>query len=276
MQGADRVTDPVSLIWWRAGRDLLAGQNPYHHVVGHWPLYYPLPAILLVAPLAALPFPAFHIVVSGLGGLALGLAASRRPALGPALLSAGFMCSAAGGSWEPLLLAGVALPWVAAVTWPAKPSLGLALWTGWPSRGVIVAGLALLLVSLAILPGWPLDWLQALERTNHVPPVMKPGGWILLLAWLRWRTPEGRFLGTLALVPHTVDVGAGVLLFACCRTKWEGYALAGVSYVGALGYVLLTSPSMTLGETFAAGWPALLLCVYIPALGLVLSRRLPP
>jgi hypothetical protein len=263
---------PDSIIWWRAAGDLLAGANPYHTVRGVWPLYYPLPAILLVAPLADLPFPVFHLVTAGLGGLALGLAARARPALGPALLSAGFMSAASGASWEPLLLAGVALPWVAALTWPAKPSIGLALWTGWPSRWAIVGGVALGGVSLALLPSWPLDWLRSLERANHVAPVLRPGGFVLLLAWLRWRTPEGRLLGMLALVPHTVSVGAGLLLFACCRSKWEGYALAVLSYGAAFAYAARIDPSMPLVESIAAGWPSLLLGCYLPALAMVLSR----
>jgi hypothetical protein len=71
-------------------------------------------------------------------------------------------------------------------------------------------------------------------------------------------------------VPHTVDVGATLLLFACARSKWEGYGLAVLGYGGALGYAWLNEPSLTLTEGFAAGWPALLLGVYVPVLLLVL------
>jgi hypothetical protein len=265
--------NPDSLVWWRAARDLLAGANPYHEVRGIWPLYYPLPALLVVALLAWLPWPAFHLVTAGLGGLALGLAARARPALAPALLSAGFMSAASEALWEPFLLAGIALPWVAALTWPAKPSLGLVLWSAWPSRTVVLGGLAVAVVSLTVLPSWPRDWLQSLEGANHVPPVLRPFGWVLLLAWLRWRTPEGRLLGMLALVPHTVSIGAGLLLFAVCRSKWESYGLAVLSYGAALGVAALIEPTMSVPEAAVAGWPALLLGCYLPALGLVLSRR---
>jgi hypothetical protein len=271
----DAPTGWDSRIWWRAAGELAAGRNPYTLVYGVWPLFYPLPALLLVAPLAWLPWPVFHLVTAGIGGALLGLAASRRPALGPALLSAGFMASAAAAYWEPVLLAGVALPWVAALTWPAKPSLGLALFSGWPGREVLLGGAVLLGISITLLPSWPLDWLHQLEGTNHVPPVLRPWGWVLLLAWLRWRTPEGRLLGVLALVPHTVSVSAGLLLFACCRTKWEGYGLAVLSYGAAAWYASRIDPSMSLVGSIAAGWPALLVLCYLPALGLVLSRRRP-
>ena len=239
-----------------------------------WPLFYPLPAILVLAPFAWLPLPAFHLLLlcAGLGGLALGLAASRREALFPALLSAAFFSSVVQGQWAPVLVAGAVVPWLA-VLWSCKPSLGLALFAGHPHRHAVTGGLALVAVSFAVLPHWPLDWLHNnLRQTNHLPPILRPGGFLLLLAFLRWRRPEARLLGALAIVPHTVAVGDALLLFLCCRTKWEGYGLAMLSYAGAFWYAARIDPSMTLVESVARGWPALLVCQWLPALAMVLYQ----
>lgn len=47
-----------------------------------------------------------------------------------------------------------------------------------------------------LLPHWPVDWLDALRGAPHyAPPVQRPGGFLLLLAFLRWRQPEARMLG---------------------------------------------------------------------------------
>jgi len=265
-----------SFAYWRATRTLLAGQNPYIICPGcDWANFYPLPAYLVLAPLAVLPAPAFHLALSGLAGVALGVAAMRRPSLGPALLSAGFFASVANGQWPVLLLAGVAVP-ALAVLWTCKPSLGLALFAGWPRRTTVVGGAALLVVSLIVQPSWPADWLHNLGGSPHVAPVLRPGGVLLLLAWLRWRQPEGRLLGMLALVPHTVSVGDAMLLFAVCRTRWEAYGLALLSYVAAFWAGAVIDPSMTLVAAQSRQWAPILVGCYLPALVLTLRSSSPP
>jgi hypothetical protein len=210
-------------------------------------------------------------VLSGLAGLALGVAASRRPALAPALLSAGFFACMANGQWPVLLLAGVAVPGLA-VLWSCKPSLGLALWAGWPIRSGFANMCVVLLfaISLLILPTWPRDWLTNLTHAPHVNPVNRPFGWLLLLAFLRWRAPEARLVGLLALIPHTVSVGDAILLFAVCRTRWDAYGLAVLSYAAAFWAGAVIDPSMSLVEAQARQWVPILVGCYLPALALVL------
>jgi hypothetical protein len=252
---------------------LLRGDDPYRWIATHrpQPLYYPLPALLILAPLGWLPQAVFHVVWSAIGGALLGLAASRRPGLAPVLLSAAFMSAAVEGQWSPVLTAGVVLPGLAAL-WIAKPSLALPLGVGWPfaireHRPAIIGSILLLALSLAILPSWPAAWLEAVSGSTHHAPVMRPGGFLLLLAWLRWRQPEARLLGTLALIPHTVGLYEVVPLFLCCRSKWEGYALAGLTYLAAFLAPHRPGMSLTVG---AEGWPVMLLLVYLPALALTL------
>jgi hypothetical protein len=261
--------------YWRATRTLLAGQNPYTVCPGcDWANFYPLPAYLVLLPFALLPPAAFHLVLAGLAGLALGVAASRRPALAPALLSAGFFACVANGPWPVLLLAGVAVPGLA-VLWSCKPSLGLALFAGFPSWRAVILGGALTLASFAVMP-WPLDWVHNLTLAPHVAPILRPGGVLLLAAFLRWRAPEARLVGLLALIPHTVSVGDALLLFAVCRTRWDAYGLAVLSYGAAFWAGAVIDPSMSLVEAQSVQWVPILVGCYLPALALTLRPSSSP
>lgn len=265
-----------SFAYWTAARTVLHGGNPYTICRGcDWANFYPLPAYLILAPLALLSAPAFHLACAGLAGLALGVAATRRPALAPAMLSAGFFADMANGQWPVVLLAGIAVPSLA-VLWGCKPSVGLALFAGWPSRLTVAVGIIMAVISIAILPRWPLDWLHNLAGAPHVAPILRPGGFLLLLAFLRWRSPEARVLGVLALVPHTVGVGDALLTFACCRTRWDAYGLAVLSYVAAFWAGSRLDPSMTLVYSQERQWLPILLLCYLPALYLVLRGSSSP
>ena len=259
--------------YYRGARAVLEGRNPYvwDRTVSDWPSFYPLPTYLVLVPLAVFPLPAFHLLLAGISGGLLGWAGTKRPELAPALLSAGFFGACAVGGWGPVLLAGVALPGLSWV-WGLKPSLGLALFTGWPIRRripYICMGI-LGVVSLAVLPSWPRDWLHNLGSANHVAPIFRPGGFLLLLALLRWRDPGARMLAVLALVPHTVSVADAMLGFAVCRNRWEAYGLALASYGAAFWAGAVVDPSMTLVHAQAQQWPAVATLCYLPALVLAL------
>jgi len=263
-----------AMIFWDAGRALLSGHDPYAWIASRgwlYPLYYPLPAVLVVSPLAALPPVLFHMIWSGLGGVALGLAARERPALAPVLVSGAFFAAAGEGQWSPLLTAGAVLPWLAPL-WIAKPSIGLALGVGWPHRTAVVGAVTLLALSFAVLPGWPAGWIAAVSGSPHHAPVMRPGGFLLVLALIRWRQPEARFLTACALIPHMVGVYEAVPLFLCCRTKWQGYALAVLTHVAALGGSWLSHGAGSFPEAASRAWPMYLMLVYLPALVMVVRR----
>jgi hypothetical protein len=68
------------------------------------------------------------------------------------------------------------------------------------------------------------------------PPFMRPGGFVLALAALRWKKPEGRFLLMLCLVPQTPSWYEGVLPMLVAHNKREAQVL---SLTSSLGYVLL-------------------------------------
>jgi hypothetical protein len=133
----------------------------------------------------------------------------------------------------------------------------------------VLSALGVTVLSFVLLPSWPLDWLAALRHTNHVPPVLRPYGWVLLLAFLRWRTPEGRLLGLLALVPQTTGLYEALALFLIPRTRWEGYGLAACSY-GVAFVQGEWAYHLTIAQGMAERWPVIFVGLWLPALALVL------
>jgi hypothetical protein len=255
-----------------AARALWLGQNPYAAVeaMDSYPLYYPGPALVVLLPFGLLPERTGWLAFALVSGLAFGYAAVKRPELRPAVLSACFVEAIGYGQWPPLLVAGAVIP-ALGFLFATKPSVGLGLFAWHPNWSAVAGGVGLTIVSLALVPSWPWDWLHALERTNHVAPVLRPWGWILLLAALRWRTPEGRLLLVLALVPQTTALHGALPLFLLCRGKREAYVLAGLSFVVAFGQGMVGRTG-TLEGDLAARWPVIYSLLWLPALGLVLSR----
>jgi hypothetical protein len=110
---------------------------------------------------------------------------------------------------------------------------------------------------------------------------MRFGGFLLLLAFLRWRQPEARMLGLLALIPHTTSSYEQLPLLLIPQTKRRFAVFMGLVWVAAvLARVVLISESKPKVETLLVQWildrqwPYFLLLVYLPALYIVL--RLPP
>jgi hypothetical protein len=152
-----------------------------------------------------------------------------------------------------------------------KPSIGAALWIWRPTRSAVAGAVALLVLSLLIVPGWPAEWLAALHRTNHIAPVLKPWGWVLLLAAIRWRTPEGRLLLALACIPQTTSLYESLPLFLVCRRRWDAYLLAVLSHVAALVQSqYYSAPGQVLETVIANRWPVFLVTLWLPALVMVL------
>jgi hypothetical protein len=260
---------------WTAARALASGQDPYAIVPTtgtRYPLYYPLPAVLVGLPFAALSFEWARVAWAAVSGAIFTAAALRHGrGLAAALLSACFLNALVQGQWSPLLTAAVVLPGLTWI-WAAKPSIGAALFVGFPSRRALLGGLILVVLSLAASPDWPLRWVDALRQSNHVAPIARPGGFLLLLALLRWREPSGRLLAALACVPQTIGLYEALPLFLIPRSRWQGYGLAALSYVAAFGQAVFAprSAASSWESMNAAQWPFTFCCLYLPALALVL------
>jgi hypothetical protein len=260
---------------WIGVHALVHGQNPYKAVADanvHGFLYYPMPALIVTSPLGFMNAGMARIIFAAVGMAALAYAAAgRKGALFVGLFSASALVGAVGGQWSPLLTAGAAVPWLSAL-WITKPSIGLALWIGYPTRECIYGGLVLLALSFLWRPGWLSDWTSYLGTPQYLPPLFRPGGFLLLLALLRWRRPEGRMLAALTVIPHVTTLYETVPLFLIPPTRLQGYILLALSYVAAV-LEAWAVPAGNLVQQVTGRWPVLLILVYLPAL--VMLLRLP-
>jgi hypothetical protein len=263
---------------WSGGRAVWQGTDPYIAVPGRDPYYYPATAAVLMAPFAPLPRQLAVSLFTALGMtlLAFSVTGYRRWIV----LSAPALQALLYGNWTPWLTAAIGLPWLGFI-WAAKPNIGLALFGGWPSRSALYGGLAVLVLSLLVIPTWPADWLHAVQGASHYrAPIQRPGGFLLLLAWLRWREPEARLLGALAVIPHSAIPYELLPLLLIPQTKGRFMVLMGFTYL-AVGWV-------EWGITYDAIWPRVgaemvrqlqnirwpwfLSLVYLPCLWMVLRR----
>lgn len=245
-------------------------------------LLYPLPATLVVLPLTIFSThtAAGLVLAIGTGWLAYRV---TREAWWPLLLfaSGSFWWSMIAVQWTPLLMAAALAGPAVGLALAIKPTYGLALlamqrrWRAvW--LGLIVAGLVLL-VSLAIQPGWPLAYYRTVTGTpirhEYVAPAFTLLGCPLWLALLRWRNWRGRLVLGMALSPLNALAYSHLPLLLVARTRLEMLSLVVASWGG---YVLSWNviDRIAHGPTYAMLTPPIepiaIAFYYLPALWLVL------
>ncbi|HEX8276626.1 MAG TPA: hypothetical protein VF615_28560 [Longimicrobiaceae bacterium] len=227
-------------ILWHAVRHLRSGGDPYGPggpgpgYEGDFPMYYPGTALAAFLPLALLPLEAARLVFACGGAFLLAYAATREGWFRlPMFLSGAFLHAVLAVQWSPLLTAAWLVPgwaWLAA----SKPNLGAVLLSATPSwriwRSTFAGGFFLLGASLVLDPAWPVKWLALLRGAPHfIPPVLLPGGFLLLAALLRWRRPEARLLVALGCIPHTTVAYEALPLLLVARNWRESWLLCGLS-----------------------------------------------
>ncbi len=270
---------------WFGARALLRGQNPYD-VIGpgrpfDWDyLYYPLPALLLVSPLALAPLMMARAVFGAISAGVLAFAVTRdSPARLLMFLSAPALVALGRGQYGPLILAAAYLPWMSWVG-VAKPNIALAVFPVASSlRRALVFGLiggaVLIAASFVVLPDWLGSWLEALSKRSveTTPVLVRAGGFGILLVLLRWRRPESWMLLALGSIPQTPSFYDTLPLFAIPREFRQTAALTIAAnvvfllFLATLGMDPKTVP--TLGERNGA---AVLIGLYLPCVWLILRR----
>ena len=255
---------------------LTDGTNPYRSTPSHlkYPLFYPLPAVLVAVPFTALPItlarPGFDIAVGWIFAYALW---RHAPYALLAVLSGAYIFAMRAGQTTPLVVAASLIP-VLGFLLTVKPNTGLACWIARPSRLAVIGGLVLFILTLVLVPSWPLDWWAAIQQqSGHIrSPILRPFGWVLLLAALRWRTSGGRLLLALAVIPQNTLPHELLPLVLIPGNAVE----MGVFVVGSWIAVAFTSVGQehatSLPGLVTEVWPVLLLSVYLPALFMVLRR----
>lgn len=266
---------------WFGARALLQHANPYD-LIGPgrafewlWPLFYPAPALVVAIPFAWLPE---LLAATAFVGVSAGLLAYAITSGGwyrlPLFLSSAFVIAARAAQWSPLITAALCIPalaWVLA----AKPNLGLVLVvysrSSKPLKIALIGGALLALLSLALLPGWPVDWLSNVRSVDQFTiPITRGGGVFVLLALLRWRRPEARLIVALACVPQTAYWYEALPLLLVPATYRESLSLSLISSLGFLleRHLVGNQPDVAYHDVGTL----MIAFIYLPATLLVLRR----
>jgi len=131
--------------------------------------------------------------------------------------------------WSPLITAAWYFPLLAPLLVLVKPQTALPIALNrltW--RGILLA-LAVLAISLAVYPEWPLRWVQMIgEYQQVIPAMMLPLGPFLLLAVLFPRDPRARLLLFMSVLPLRAEYDL-VPLFLVPSSKRQMVVLVALS-----------------------------------------------
>ena len=103
--------------------------------------------------------------------------------------------------WPPLIMASAFFPFLLPATL-AKPQIGLPVVLTHLSRRGVLACIAVLLLSLAIMPRWPMLWMANAGHYERFIPLLVFPGWLLALALLRYSDRDALLLLLMAIMPQ--------------------------------------------------------------------------
>jgi hypothetical protein len=256
-----------------AATRLIGGENPYPP--GAQGLPHLLPAVLLAAPFTAFPLglarPIFDILVGW--AFVYALWRHRGPYALFALGSGAYLYAMLSGQTTPLMVAAALIPALGFLL-AVKLNSAIPLWIARPSWTALLGVTGSVVVSFLVRPSWPQEWWMALpvDVKELMPPIMRPLGFLLLLAAIRWRSPEGRLLLAMAFVPQTAlpyELVTLVLVPASLTEMGIFVVASWIPVAVAAGWVGL---SHRIGGWTPTSWTASLGAVYLPMLYLVLRR----
>ncbi|MFL5459714.1 MAG: hypothetical protein ACJ8AY_03440 [Gemmatimonadales bacterium] len=253
---------------YKAAASLIRGESAYPTAAQSFP--YPLPAVLLAVPFSFLPLtlarPLFDVLVGW--AFAFALWRLRGPNGLLALMSGAYVFAMASSQTTPLMVAAILVPALGFLL-AVRPNVSAALWIARPSWLAVPGAILFLGLSLALYPSWPREWWLTLpaETAFLAPPILRPMGFLLLLAAIKWRTPEARLLLGMAFIPQTTLPYELVALALIPANRLEMTV-----YVVGSWMAVVASNHMQLAEWGSTGWPISLCTVYVPMLYLVLRR----
>jgi hypothetical protein len=192
-----------------------------------------------------------------------------------ACLSGAFLSAIYLAQWSPLVAAAGVYPWLGFAL-ACKPNVGLVAMSAMRSWRVafIAAAVAVasVLVALVIDVRWPLKWHALVSASPYYAPmVVRPWGWIPLLALWRWREPGARVLAALTLIPMTPGVRETLFIWLAPFSWWQGVALAASSHF-VTPWANRFDPGTQFAQFTDATAQAVLWLVYVPATVFVLLR----
>jgi hypothetical protein len=258
-------------------RGFAQGANPYDlRLAGSTPALYPFTAMLVLWPFAYLPLRLAAPCFLGLSSALLAWAILRRGQPWQLLmfLSPPYWSAVYSVQWSPAMTAALLLPALLPLA-VVKPQLGVVLAAaGRWSRATLIAAAALVFLSLAIWPAWPIEWLHKgnLQTFNGRVPVLVLPGFVLLAGVLAWRTREGRLLLALSLVMQRFFYDQ-LPLYLIPKSWRQMLILLATSWFAVLIPLRLGWLDLMTGAQDPRVWTAVILGMFLPALGIVLTSR---
>jgi hypothetical protein len=227
---------------WFGARALLQGQNPYL-LVGpglefDWAWHVNYPATAFVAAIPFTPLDEIHanLTFVFLSGLLFTYAITKDGWFRlPALVSFPFISAVSAAQFSPIISAAIGIP-VLGFFLAAKPTIGAAVLAAAPRKTwkyAAIGGLVLVFASLVFRPTWIPEWIETVRGNELiVPPILRGGGFLVLLALPNWR--EARLLLVMSIVPQTGVWYEALPLFWMCRNRNESMVLAMSTSLGWL------------------------------------------
>jgi hypothetical protein len=142
----------------------------------------------------------------------------------------------------------------------AKPNLGVAILVAYPHPRRTALAAFSVLISLIIMPTWPLALLRSLPAHLNYVPLFSWFGLPIMLAALFWRRSAARLLVVMACVPQRL-IYDQLALFLIPQTLRQMVMMIIGGWLGIF-----------LGLIFDDGIWALS-CVYLPALACILIQE---
>jgi hypothetical protein len=242
----------------------LAGQNPYDTSYEQYPFTAGLFALPFVRVRPELAAGVFYGIGSAL--LAFGVTRNGYHRLA-IFLAYPYWIGLLTVQWCTVIAASAFFPLLLPVTM-AKPQVGLPIFLSRLSRRGLAACLMVGLLSLILMPHWPLLWIGQMGYYQHFFAILVLPGPLVLLALLRYRDRDARLLlltsfmpqrwffdsFTLWLIPRSRREIVVTVFFSWCAGIWRWY-------------------HQPTSFTQVGRW--IVLSTYLPMLAIVLLRKTP-
>jgi hypothetical protein len=249
----------------QAARDVLAHRNPYARPFGETAVPYPLTAAMVALPFAPLPNAAAGALFFGIssGLLAFGLTRNGFTRL-LVFLAYPYWAAMLMVQWSPLVTAGALIVWLLPATM-LKPQIGVPVFLSYATRRGLLACAVFAMLSLILMPTWPVRWLSEIGSYRHFIPLAVFPGPALLLALVYRNDRDSHLLLLMAMAPQRWFYESFVL-WLIPKERREILATAALSWMaGIWRWYHVPSSWKEVGQ-----WT--LWCTYLPMLIVILCR----
>ncbi len=245
----------------RSAQHLLARKSPYDTPLEQYPLtaaFFGLPFVWLRSEVAG---GLFYGISSAL--LAFGLTRQGYQRLF-VFLAYPYWAGILTAQWSPLIMASAFFPLLLPATL-VKPQIGLPVALTHLTRRGVLACAVLVLLSLAVMPRWPLLWTRQLGYYEHfVPLLVLPGPLLALTVW-RYRDRDAWLLFLAAVMPQRWFFDT-FILWLIPKTRREILLTVFFSWgAGIWRWYHIPHSYTEVGR-----W--MVVFIYLPMLGVVLAR----